>query len=92
MPPSIVTIVPLVKLDRGLARKAIMSPISCGVAARPKGMDANSSCHRSGSPLRSAALRRIRLTNRSVATGPGERPTTRRPSFGAAPPSERVKA
>jgi len=61
-------------------QNAMAAPISSALAARPNGSGLNRSRQFSASPVRSCAFLRIRLTRRSVATGPGLTATTRTPS------------
>jgi hypothetical protein len=68
------------------------APISSAVAARSNGSGLNRSRQFSALPVRSYAFFRIRLTRRSVATGPGLTATTRTPSRTLALPSDWVKA
>ena len=91
-PPLIVSTVPVVYPDTGLARNATAFAISRGVAARPNGIPAASSRHRYASPNFAAASARRSITSRSVSTGPGLIATTRSPSAGAPLPSARVNA
>src|SRR5690242_17984843 len=77
MPPSIVTIVPVMYAARGDARKTIRSATSSALAGRPAGYLARNSSQRLSSPYQSSARRLLIFTMRSVSTGPGFTPTTR---------------